>query len=96
MKTNHLTKLAVVVSVLMWSVPALASMAQIKVYKEAFTDAKPKCVGCHVDAMPKKDGDHELNAYGKAVADAAGKDAKPTVDTYKKVGSIEDFAKSGK
>ena len=36
-----------------------------KAYKQAFPDSHPKCISCHVDAMPKKaDGQHEWNAYG--------------------------------
>ena len=79
-----------------WSVSAQANMTQIKAYKEAFADAKPKCIDCHVDKMPKKDGAHDPNDYGKAVltaAKAAGVES-PTADTYKKVGTIEDFAKN--
>ena len=79
---------------MLWVLPAHADMAQIKAYKEVYPDAKPKCINCHAVSTPKKDdGAHELNAYGKAVLAEAGKDAKPTADTYKKVGTIEDFAK---
>ena len=75
---------------------AFANMTQVKAYKEAYPDTKPKCIDCHVDKMPKKeDGAHEPNAYGKAVVKAAGTE-KPTADTYKKVGTIEDFAKTSK
>jgi len=75
------------------SVPAYANFPQIKAYKDTYTDAKPKCIDCHVDKMPKKDdGAHELNDYGKAVVKAAGT-AKPTAETYKTVGKIEDFKK---
>ena len=71
-----------------WSLPAHAGLAQIKAYKETYPDAKPKCIDCHADKMPKKDdGAHELNEYGKAVLKAAGTD-KPGADTYKKVGPI--------
>jgi hypothetical protein len=83
----------------LWIVPAQANMKEIKIYKEAYPDAKVKCIDCHVDALPKKDdGKHELNAYGKAVIAEAQKagakpDVSPTVDTYKKVGKIEDFKK---
>jgi len=71
-----------------WALPVHAGMVQIKAYKEAYPDAKPKCIDCHVDKMPKKDdGAHELNDYGKAVVKAAGTD-KPTADTYKKAGPI--------
>jgi hypothetical protein len=72
-----------------WTVSAHADIAQIKAYKETYPDAKPKCIECHVDKMPKKDdGAHENNDYGKSVikaAKAAGLD-KPTADTYKTVG----------
>jgi len=71
-----------------WTIPAHADFAQIKAYKEAYPDAKPKCIDCHVDKMPKKDpGPHELNDYGKSVVKAAGT-VKPTADTYKTVGPI--------
>ena len=76
-----------------WMATAQANMKEIKIYKEAYPDAKIKCMDCHVDAMPKKDaGKHEMNNYGKAVIAATAKsDVSPTVDTYKKVGKIEDF-----
>lgn len=71
-----------------WCVNSHANMDQIKAYKAAYPDAKPKCIGCHTDALPKKDqGKHEWNAYGKKVKEAA---EKPTAETYKKVGKIED------
>ena len=77
---------------------AQADMKEMKTYKEAFPEAKVKCVDCHKDAMPKKDdGKHELNAYGTAVVAEAKKEVKdaaevkPTADAYKKVGKIEDF-----
>jgi hypothetical protein len=72
---------------------AQADMKELKIYKEAFPGATIKCIDCHVDAMPKKDdGKHDLNAYGKAAIAATVKpDVSPTVDTYKKVGKIEDF-----
>ena len=70
---------------------AQADVNQIKLYKEAFPDAKPKCIDCHVDAIPKKDeGKHEWNAYGKKVKEIS-KEAKPTAETYKKVGKAGDF-----
>ena len=75
-----------------WSVKAQADMEQIKTYKEAFPDAKPKCINCHVDAVPKKDeGKHKLNAYGLK---AEGVEEKPTAKTFKKIGSFEDFMKN--
>ncbi len=75
---------------------AKADLKEIKNYKEAYPETKPKCIDCHVDAMPKKDdGKHELNAYGTAVIAEAKKDAaadtKSTPATYTKVGKIEDF-----
>ena len=72
---------------------AYAGIRQIKAYKEAFPDAKPKCIDCHVDQFPKKDdGQHDLNDYGKVVVKAAGGEV-PVADTYKTVGKIEDFKK---
>lgn len=86
---------AAVLALMVTSV-AQADMKEMKIYKEAYPDAKVKCVDCHKDAMPKKDdGKHDMNAYGEAVMAEAKKEAtaeaKPTVDTYKKVGKIEDF-----
>lgn len=76
--------------VLIGSGAAFADVAQIKIYKEAFPDAKIKCLFCHVDAIPKKDaGKHELNAYGQKVLQEC---PKPTAETYKKVGSAETQA----
>ena len=79
-----------------WGTCAQANLKVIKAYKEAYPDAKPKCIMCHVAALPKKaDGEHEHNAYGKALVQAA-KDAKeelPSSDTIKKVGPVEDFQK---
>ncbi len=67
---------------------AKADMAQIKAYKDAYPGARPKCISCHVDKMPKKEnGQHDLNSYGKAIIKAAGTTI-PTADTYKKVGPI--------
>ena len=66
---------------------ARADVQQIKVYKEAFPDAKPKCLFCHVDALPKKDdGKHELSAYGKKIKEIS---ATPTAETYKKAGPVK-------
>jgi len=88
------------VGLLLWVVPAQADMKMIKAYKEAYPDAKPKCIECHVVALPKKaDGEHEMNDYGKAVIAQATKEAAakaevmPTADTFKKVGPIETFKK---
>lgn len=63
---------------------AWASLKQVKAYKEAFPDEKPKCSHCHVSEKPKKeDGQHDLNAYGQKAANAK---AEPDVETYKAVG----------
>ena len=82
----------IVSAFILWAIPAHADMKQIKAYKEAYPDAKPKCIECHIDKMPKKeDGAHENNDYGKSVvkaAKAAGLDV-PTADTYKSVGAIK-------
>ncbi len=68
---------------------AIANVEQLKLYKAAYPDAKPQCIFCHVDKLPKKDeGMHEHNAYGNKVLET---DAKPTAETYKKVGTFEDF-----
>ena len=73
------------------SMAAFANTTQIKAYKEAFPDEKPKCIGCHDVEKPKKDGDHGWNEYGKkvkALAEAARKEAVPDVETYKQAGKI--------
>ena len=67
----------------------MANVAQVKLYKAAFPDAKPKCTFCHIDKLPKKDeGMHEPSAYGKKVREAA---TEITADIYKQVGTFEDF-----
>ena len=68
---------------------ANANLKEIKAYKEAFPDAKLKCVTCHAVERPSKQGPHGLNAYGQAVLKA---DANPTAETFKKVGKAEDFS----
>ena len=85
--------LFIVLGLMFGMATAQANMKEIKIYKEAYPDAKIKCMDCHVDAMPKKDaGKHEMNNYGKAVIAATAKpDVSPTVDTFKKMGTIEDF-----
>lgn len=92
-KSQLIMMLAAGIIFLVGVLPAKADLKQIKAYKEAFADAKPKCIECHLDEKPKKeDGQHEANDYGKAVVKAAGAE-KPTADTYKTVGKIEDFKK---
>ena len=59
-----------------------ADMAEIKKYKQAFPGETVKCSNCHAVAIPKKTGDHSLNAYGQKVTQA-----KPTtVESYKAAG----------
>ena len=66
------------------SVPAWANIKQIKAYKEAYPDEKPKCAYCHAVEKPKKeDGQHDLNDYGKKVVAIK---AEPDADTYKAAG----------
>ncbi len=90
---NKIMAFGILIGFIFWMIPAQADLKEIKAYKEAFSDAKPKCINCHVDEKPKKDeGQHDPNDYGKAVIKAAGSD-KPTADTYKTVGKIEDFKK---
>jgi hypothetical protein len=71
--------------------PAQANLKELKMYKEAFPSSKVKCSSCHTDEKPKKeDGQHELNAYGQEVLKTS---QEITVETFKKVGPVEDFKK---
>jgi len=71
---------------------AYANLKEIKAYKEAFPEAKPKCINCHEADKPKKDeGLHEWNDYGKA---AIKLEAHPTAETFKQLGSFDDFEKN--
>ena len=77
------------ITLLLWCASAQADVNMIKVYKEAYPDAKPKCMLCHVDAIPKKeDGKHDLNAYGQAAKKLT---PIPTADTFKQLGPAEDY-----
>lgn len=70
------------------AMPAWASLKEIKVYKEAYPDEKPKCACCHVDKKPsKEDGKHELNEYGKKVM-ALSKE--PTAENYAAAGKAPE------
>ena len=63
---------------------AWANVKQIKAYKEAFPEEKPKCIHCHVSEKPKKEaGEHELNDYGKKVKQLR---EEPDTETYKAAG----------
>ncbi len=75
---------------------ARADLKQIKAYKEAFPESKPKCIDCHTTEKPKKDdGEHDPNDYGKAIVAASTEagNEEPTAETYQKVGQIENFGK---
>ena len=102
MKNNHFgsratVMLGVLLGFALWTMPAQANLKEIKKYKEAYPDTKPVCINCHAVEKPKKeDGQHDMNDYGKAVLKAAGEPKAATavetaVETYQKVGKIEDF-----
>ena len=86
--TKKLMRLFLVLSFLSIVVsPAWADIKQIKIYKEAFPDEKPKCACCHVDKKPgKEDGKHDLNEYGKKVVAI---NQTPDASTYKEAGKNE-------
>lgn len=74
---------------------AEATMAQNKLYKKAFPEAKfQKCTSCHTSKIPKKgEGLDSLNAYGRKAMEV---NVVPTKETYKEVGSVEDFEAQNK
>lgn len=86
-----------------WFVFSNAAQADVtvtKAYKAAFPDTHPKCINCHLDAMPKKaDGKHEWNAYGKALKkaiNAAGVGDVPTADNIDAItGAIKQVGDMG-
>jgi hypothetical protein len=95
MKLQKIMMLAVILSLTAWLTPAQADLTEMKKYKEAFPDSKPKCITCHTSEKPKKEaGQHDANAYGKAVIKQAQDPESTTAEDYKKVGSIEEFEKS--
>lgn len=61
---------------------AFANVEQVKIYKKAYPDEKPKCVQCHKLEKPKKDN-YELNDYGNKVKELQ---QKPDVEAYKTAG----------
>lgn len=76
--------LAAVGILLLHGVSAQASVDQLKAYKQAFPESKPKCLACHTTEKPKKEkGQHEVNAYGLKVLEL---EKKPTAATYKQAG----------
>jgi hypothetical protein len=95
MKYSHKKMIGIIlgIGIILSSYQAKADLAQIKIYKEAFSDSKPKCIECHVSEKPKKeDGAHELNEYGKAVKEVTGEE-EIDAENYTKIGKIEDFKK---
>ena len=81
----------------------LSSTAQadpivIKAYKQTFPDEHPKCINCHLVALPKKaDGQHDWNAYGTTVKKAINAAGVPDVPTADNISQIADvFTKVGK
>ena len=75
-------------SILLFPSLAHAGLKQIKAYKEAYPEEKPKCAACHVDERPKKaDGEYELNDYGKKVQSIK---AGPDADAYKQTGKAPE------
>lgn len=85
-----LTPVLAVLFVVAFAAVGRADLEQVKAYKEAYPDSKPKCIGCHDVALPKKDGEHGLNEYGKKVTALA---EKPTAADYTKAGAIPEAAK---
>ena len=68
LKSKVYSLVLTVCSLFVFLPPAYANIKQIKAYKEAFPDEKPKCSCCHTSDKPKKeDGQHDLNEYGTKV-----------------------------
>jgi len=64
----------------------LANLDNQKAFVAKYPDAKAslgKCSTCHMKALPKKDGDHELNPYGKDVLAKAAVDPKAAKKEFK-------------
>lgn len=74
------------IAVFALSSTAFATPKQVKFYQEAYPNAeKPKCIACHAVEKPKKEGNHDLNDYGKKVKELA---ETPSAEDYKKAGEI--------
>lgn len=89
---NFIRGVLAVVFLFCFAGTAAANLGVVKVYKETFSDEKPKCTCCHMDKMPKKEeGEHEFNDYGKKVFAAKTELKKEKVDeeVLKKVGKNE-------
>jgi hypothetical protein len=68
------------------STTLLATLDNQKAFVAKYPDAKAslgKCSTCHVKALPKKEGDHELNPYGKDVLAKAVVDPKAAKKEFK-------------
>lgn len=86
LKTGALFALLCMASV----TPAMADVQVMKAYKEAFPGKKVRCIDCHATEHPTKEA-APLNDYGNAIKGAG---EKPTADTIKKVGPVENFKKA--
>ena len=76
MKKTTLSVLALLAA-LGLSPSLLATMDIQKAFKLKYPEAKTisgKCSTCHTKSLPKKDGDHENNAYGKDLKATKKKD----------------------
>ena len=75
-------------AILLFPSLAYAGLKQIKAYKEAYLDEKPKCVSCHTTDRPKReDGAYDLNDYGKKVKAIK---SEPDADAYKQAGKAPE------
>jgi len=85
---KSLIAVLVVLAALAVSTTLLATIDHQKEFVAKYPDAKAKlgkCSTCHVKPLPRKDGDHELNAYGK--------DLEKTIVDKKAEKKTLDFAK---
>ena len=66
MKKKSATAVVLVLFAIAMTSTVLATLDNQKQFAAKYPDAKPlaKCSTCHTKALPKKDGDHELNPYG--------------------------------
>jgi hypothetical protein len=83
MKTTTKSVLGVLASLALGS-SLLGNLPVQKSFVEKYPEAKAKlgkCSTCHVKPLPKKE-DHEMNAYGKDLAEKGVVDAKANPKTY--------------
>ena len=84
MKKSVVVTMGLTAGLFLLTTSAHATVANQKLYKETFPNAKNvTCKVCHTGAVGKKD---TLNDYGKQVQGLKGKDGKITVDALKKLG----------